>query len=329
MKKSVLLALAAVVVLIGAGVFVVLPSLDDDGADDGDLNALTQDRTFTANTTYLSVTGAAPMPLKGGGGEAFADVVEADLGGPFLEKHLGGRQIAPIVVTSSGVFPSKMASWASELWAGNGGLRSGAYHETDFNQVETLRRDYRDAVLSEVGLPGCDSASSATPTFAFTVQPAQVQEMKGSGQALRLDTTKQRPAAMACRIALEGLDLTRVTKVDPFAITTAVKDENVGEFREPAMSPRRTSFPPLVLTVSDSGAQTLKDWHRQTVIDGNDSERSGTMSYMDSALAQAVVTLSLTNCGIFRLNRILPSGDGPVVVKAHIYCEQMSLSTAP
>jgi hypothetical protein len=78
------------------------------------------------------------------------------------------------------------------------------------------------------------------------------------------------------KLTIEGLDCSKVSKIDPFTVKQKVVVDEIGDEREIVKAPSRVVFPNLRMTLPESGAQSWLDWHEDFVIKGKQRRLAGT-----------------------------------------------------
>ena len=112
-------------------------------------------------------------------------------------------------------------------------------------------------------------------------------------------------------VSLDGLDLSRVAHVGPLTI-------------------RPQEIPNLELSLAEAGSESIVDWHRKFVIDGNNGdadEKAGSIALLDPALRDTLLQVNLTGVGIYSLERTTAAGGTDAISRltARMYCEEMQL----
>ena len=263
------------------------------------------------------------------GGHAAADVVEEFEGESCTtQKHLGQLRYEDIAVSFGTGMSSAFYEWLQTVFQCQVAHRSGALLSVDFNYTEVARLDFVNALITEIGFPALDAASkdAAAMTVAFAVESTQRQ--KGTGNTLKLcakgPAVQKKWLASNFRLKIDGLDCSKVTKIDAFTIKQGFSPE-----RESG----RLEIPNLAVTLPESAAESFVDWHEDFLINGNNSsegEKKGTLEYLTPNLAQTLFTVELQGLGIFKLapERVEAGSEQIRRVKAEMYCEAMTFNFA-
>lgn len=261
---------------------------------------------------------AAGLPVSAEGGDAVADVVvsPADPDG-IQRKQLGAVRYTDIVLTCGIAMEKPFWSWLSDTVAGKGSPRDGALRILDFDRKERERATFTNALVTEIRLPPLDAASKDAFQLTVRITAEHVRRERGSGASLPATVKGKQVQVANFVVSLKGLDLTRVARVGPLTLRRQLAEGHV-------------EIPDLELTVPETGSESLVDWYREFVIEGNNGdadERSGSISLLDPAGKETMLQLDLTGVGIFALERTAAAGGTDAIsrLKARMYCEEMGL----
>jgi hypothetical protein len=113
----------------------------------------------------------------------------------------------------------------------------------------------------------------------------------GSGVRLR---------ASDFRIAIDGLDTSRVSTIDPISIEQKTASDQAGNMNESAQEPSKLVVPNLKLALGASSASSWMAWTKSFLIDGNHAssdEKNGSLILTDPS-GTPVLTLQLSHLGL-------------------------------
>ena len=130
------------------------------------------------------------------------------------------------------------------------------------------------------------------------------------------------------RLAIDGLDCSKVAGVEPLVVRTVVAATQAGEERFRQIVPRGVEIGDLVVRFAESGARDIYAWHEDFVVNGNcgaDREKSGTLELLSPA-AEVVLTLTFGGLGIYKLTRAAAATDAVPMVTASMYCETLAVA---
>lgn len=275
------------------------------------------------------------------GGGATADVIVEKIGGDWLQKkHIGNVKYEDISFTCGTGMSKALYDWINagfdQTFNNSGrGRQNGAVIFTDYDYTEISRLTFLQAIITELGMPALDAGSkdAAKMKLKFAIEQSRhafAQSGKVTG-GYAIDAKKQKqwtPANFKLRI--DGLEepCTRVAKIDALTIKQKVTDNSIGELRDYEKEATSVEIPNLVITLAESHAKPLFDWHEDFVIKGNcteDKEKGGTLKYLAHDLKTVLFTLTFSHLGIFKVtpDKIEAGTEGIRRVKAEMYCEDI------
>jgi hypothetical protein len=265
------------------------------------------------------------------GGLAVAEVVSQRVGSsPFADKHLGQITHSPLVLQCGLGMGRSLFDWINASWTGRAQRKDGSIIAADHNLVAVNQRDFVHALITETTLPALDRASKEAGYFTITLAPEYTRDTKPSGK-MTGDPTRQRPWRVSkFRVTINGLDCTRIQRVDALTVRQAVTIDNHGEVRDLGRRPGNLEFPNLTITLAESGAETWFGWFEDFVIKGNNErskERNGSIAFLTSNSKDEILLIDLFNLGIFKMDQYKAEAqpDSAATVTAHLYCERMEL----
>jgi hypothetical protein len=291
-------------------------------------------RDYSTRSSLLELSGAFAGQLRSiEGGDATSDVIREKVGSePVVRKHLAGVRYTDIELECDAGMERTFFDWIRDTLNPKFTRKSGAISFLDFNYQVEQSIEFSNALLTSVSFPALDVASKDAVTMIVKLTPEYARREKGAGQRKSLPSGPKgrgRWTAANFRLKIDGLDCTHVTRIEPLVFTTVVAQNAVGEQRDYQMGPTYLDVPDLVLTVSESGADSFHAWHDDFVIkgmNGSQYEKNGTLEFLDPNMKDVMLTLELNNLGIFRLASVKPSlTDGTASVRAWMYCEEIRL----
>ncbi len=305
--------------------------LDATGATPPAAAAVTATRSFVASRFALELDGAAAGFVHSfEGGEAAAEVVEESSEGFTCarRKHLGNVKYEDIVLVCGTGMSGDFYKWLEGFTTCDFAARNGAIVAADFNFKEASRRNFMDALITELGFPALDAASKEAATFSVKLSPESSQRQKGSGKTVTgcggTGKLQKKWLASNFRLTIDGLDCKKVNAIEALTIKQQVVENAIGEGRQLG----KREVPNLVITLAEASAQSFFDWEENFVIrgfNGQEEEKSGRLEYLTPNLADVLFTLEFQNLGIFRLAEVAESADMVRRVRAEMYCEQIIL----
>jgi hypothetical protein len=130
------------------------------------------------------------------------------------------------------------------------------------------------------------------------------------------------------RLEIDGLDCTKVNKIDAFTVKQTVAGSQVGASRDFAKTSSKVEFPNLKISIAASAAESWQKWFESFVVQGrNDdgSEKSGKLVLLSANRADTLAEIKLQNMGIFALRQANTgsAGDNVNRLEAELYVERM------
>jgi hypothetical protein len=131
------------------------------------------------------------------------------------------------------------------------------------------------------------------------------------------------------RLSIDGIDCSRVAKIDSFSVKQNVKQLYVGSSRYPELEPTGIEFGNLSLTVGLAYADDFLRWYEAYVVRGDRDlrqERQGSIEFT-GPFGAPLFTVALNNVGIFNLGieKSEAGSDSVKRCKVELYVESMDL----
>jgi hypothetical protein len=287
-------------------------------------------RSYATGSYALELDGKSVGPLKSvEGGDAFADVVaQASAKSYYAKKHVTTARYSPLKLRVGVSMGKAFYDWIAAGWTGDPQRKDGAIVEADGKGAVKALREFADALISEVTIPACDGASKEVGYLTVTLAPEHVAAKKGVGKSAAPLVKQKLWATSNFKLELDGLDTTRVSKIDAFTIKQTVAESATGARRVSTKGPAKVEFPNLRVTLASTGAQTWIDWFDDFVLKGNGgdaNEKGGTLRFLSANLKDELGQIRLYNVGIFKLATDTTQATAIKRVVADLYCERMEL----
>jgi hypothetical protein len=263
------------------------------------------------------------------GGNAFGDVVNEKEGpAGFVSKHIGGVKWGLINIKSGADMSKAFFDWVSSSISSNEAPRmNGAIDATDNNLKVQSEMTFFNALITEIGFPALDAASKDAAKMSVKFQPQFTRISSKTGGTIKSSGNQKVTKWLSSnfKLTLDGVDTSHVTKIDAFTFKQNVITNADGVQRDGP-----PEVPNFKLRVPAASAQDFIKWHQDFVIDGNngqDKEKTGSISYLNSDLKTEIFRLDLGNVGIFDLEYDpLDAGtDSLRQVTVQLYAETMKL----
>jgi hypothetical protein len=293
-------------------------------------------RSYAASHFAIELEGVSAGFVKSvdGGGIVGEVVNEPGSATYYQKKHIGNVTYGEFTVRLGLSMAKSVYDWISASLVGTYERKSGAVVAADFDYKERARREFHDALITEIGFPALDASSKDPAYLALTFAPDLTRRKAGSGAKLQAPATQKQKQwlASAFRVEVAGMPTGKVSKVDAFTIKqTAVTDE-VGEARLSTKEPGKLEFPNLKITVAETDAGPWEAWHEDFVVNGNNEEskeKSGAIVFLSPDRQDELARVVLHGVGIVSVEPEQGDAAGDTIrrIKAELYCERMEFST--
>jgi hypothetical protein len=265
------------------------------------------------------------------GGAAVGEVVHEVASAPYYQKkHIGNVRYEEVTLRlglpSPGVY-----DLLTRTLAGEHPRKTFWVSTLDANFVEVARRQFNDALITEIGFPALDAGSKDAAYIDITFAPETAEDRPASGKAVTLDHSKQKAwLASNFRFELKGVATQRVSKIDAITIKQTAVTDDIGETRDYEQEPGKLEFPNLKISFSAADLASWKAWFDDFVLRGNSgdaAERAATISWLDPTVLKELLRIELGNVGIFRLvpEKAEAGSESIPRVNAELYAETMKV----
>lgn len=291
-------------------------------------------RSYIAGKFALELEGVSAGFLKSvQGGGISADVI-TEPSGPeyFARKHIGQPKYEEFELQLGFNLGAGLYDWIAASWTGNYQRKSGRVIAANYNLESESEREFSNALVTETTIPAMD-ASSKDPAF-LTVKfaPEFTRRRKATGKlpggAGKAEQRLFLPSNF--RLEIDGLDCTRVNKIDALTVKQAVFTDDVGDARDVLRQPGKLEFPNVKVSLAEAAAETWTDWFEDFVVNGNNGdkrEKNGALVLLSPNLKAELARVNFFNLGICRLGseKAVANSDAIKRLSAELYCERMEL----
>jgi hypothetical protein len=246
-------------------------------------------------------------------------------------KHIGSVGFEPFELQIGFSMAKPLFSWIASSWKGAAPMQSGSVLDCTEKREIRAERKFQHALITETVVPTLDVASKDPVWLTLKFAPEYIEYVKASGQAKGPHPSNPEKVLPAAGFLLEidGLDCSKVRKVDGLRFHQEVAVDAVGELRQYERVPGLFDFSDLHVTFAEVSADTWTQWFDDFVIKGNcgqDKEKKGKLT-LQSANQQTLATIHLYQLGIYRIGALdaAPGDDRLKLATASLYCERMEL----
>jgi hypothetical protein len=196
------------------------------------------------------------------GGTASADVVVEKLGPEGIaHKHLAGVKYEDITINCGAGMSKGFFDWLTGTFDRKPSFKNGAIVSADANLVERERQSFYHGLVSEIGFPALDAASKDAALLTVKISPEYTRRVTGKGRLTSSELNAQKQWLRSnFRLQIDGLDCTRVARIDAITLRQAMTEPSVGDARDHQNEPGYLEVPNLAVTLPESSAEGFHDW---------------------------------------------------------------------
>jgi len=259
-------------------------------------------RSFVSGNFFFNLDGVKCGFIKSAeGGSITADVIEeTPTQGGFTKKHIGNPKYEDIALQLGFSNDKAIYEWITASWKLSHQRKNGSVVTADFRHRPVSERQFFNALITEVTVPTLDASDTDPGFLTLKLTPEFTRTLKAGGSLPSpVPARAWRPANF--RLVIDGVDTSRVSKIDSFTIKQQIIDDPIGETRDPQKQPGKLEFPNLKITFAESSAQSWLDWLEDFVVKGNsgdDREKGGRIEFLSPNLQTVLGTITLVNVGI-------------------------------
>jgi len=271
------------------------------------------------------------------GGHATSDVVSEKLGPDHIvHKHIGGVKYEDISVSCGTGMSKALYQWIKDSFDHKYTRTDGAIITANYDYKEHARLTWHHALITEIGFPALDAASKDaakmsikfSPEFTRYTTTTDGPSIAGGKYGLGDKQQQKKWLPANFRLKIDGLDCTRVNKIEAIVVKQKVIENPIGELRDYEKEPAHLEIPNLVVTLAESHSKEFYDWHEDFVIKGHNTdgfEKGGHLEFLTPDLKETLFTLNFFHLGIFKLTpeKVEAGSENIRRVKAEMYCENI------
>jgi hypothetical protein len=295
-------------------------------------------REFAASNVFLTLDDVKCGPVKAAEGGFVSGDVVTDAGGSgsgdIVKKRIGAVRYEPFVIEVGLSMKAPVYDWVAATWKGEAVRKSGSLAVADFKLEAKRERQFVNALLTETTFPVFDASAKDAGFLQLKFQPELTSEKSAAGKQDGADAKAKQWLRSNFRLQIDGLDCTKVSKIESLTVKRLLKSNELGEGISADFVPGPLAFPDLQITLSEVSAKTWLDWHSDFVINGkNDkaSERNGTIQLLAPDAKTELARIKLFGLGIYRIATAPVDARGDKInrLTAELYCERMELVVKP
>src|SRR3954463_5074602 len=262
------------------------------------------------------------------GGGVSADVINEKASQDHLvRKHIGQPKYEDFTIEVGLDMAKPFWDWITDSLSMKYVRKSGAIVAYSYDLVAQSQREFHDAIITEVTFPALDGGSKEPGYLKVKFSPYLTQLKKATGKATVTRSKHKMFMASNFKLQIQGLDCTKVMKIDSFTVKQHVEQLAVGERRNFEQAIGTMDFPNLKISMSSAHADPWQEWFHKFVIDGNsgeEAEKNGGLTPLSSNQHDELASIKMMHLGIFRLAEDAATSNESIHrITADLYCEEM------
>jgi hypothetical protein len=263
-------------------------------------------RSYTAGHFHLEIDG---MPSSAyvksfEGGWAKRNAVDEQVGANNLRiKHVTTAEIDPITLEVGMAQSDFLLQWIANSWKRSFARHDGQVVHADFNYRAQFTHEFKGALIEETAFPTLDAASKDLLYLKVKLRAETANYVLQSGE--KITGTQKGLAklwsANAFRLRVDGLDTSKVSKIDGFSVKQGIKQVSAGIDTMPQLEPTKIDFPDLKVHMSLHHAGPVLDWYKTVVVKGiadPDGTRNGAIEFLAPNRSDVLFAVDLYDVGI-------------------------------
>lgn len=300
------------------------------------LTAAPPQRSFVGGSFGLELEGAfVGFVTKVEGGNIFADVVKEQVSEEFfVKKHLANPSPRDITLEFGAGMNQALYNWIKTSLQRQSSRKDGAVLLVDFKGTVQRRLEFQQALITQVTFPGVDANSKDPVRFGIRLTPESTTLNPKAGGTVSSNKAVLQKAALASnfRLSIDGLDMTRSSKVESLTIELPLSNDRGGECLHCNPTPTGPiDFPNVIVTMSAAHAESVYGWFEDFVIhgdNGDESEKTGSLEYLTPNLSATLFELTFKQLGIFEIAQAPAASNADAIAKVLIamYCEKIEFN---
>jgi hypothetical protein len=227
-----------------------------------------------------------------------------------------------------------LQEWIDATLAADWAYKDGRIIQANMKNKNVREASFVRALITSIKFPEFKGDSKDMAFVDLKFQPTEVTWKAGDmssisvGNEGNLNIKKMTQGAF--KLSLDGLDTSRVSKMDGIEIKQVIEFDKIGPSRTSEIAPCSIEFPDLKLTLSEATAESYYAWHEDFVIKGNcgqGKEKGGQVEALAQDMKTVLSTVTFENLGIYELKTdAAKSGEKSLKrINVTMYCESMKV----
>jgi hypothetical protein len=280
---------------------------------------------------FLTLNGVKTGVIKSvDGGGISAEVINEPQGpNYFTKKRIGQPKYEDFAIQVGFSNGKQLYDWIQQTWNMARPRVSGSIISADYNWDAKSERQFTNALLTETTIPAMDGTSKEPAYITLKFAPEFIRSVKASGKLTAEKMEQKIFLPSNFRLQIDGLDCSKVTKIESFTVKQGVASKDIGSARDSQKEPGKLEFPNLKITIAETAAQSFIDWHENFVIKGNNNdskEKNGSLTLLSTNRQTEFAKIEFFNMGIFRIqpDKAQANADQIKRLTIELYVERMT-----
>jgi hypothetical protein len=293
------------------------------------------ERTYVSYDDMLILDGVNCGSLKSAdGGGITAEVIPETIGpADIIKKHIGQPIYQDFTINFGFSMTKGIYEWLASSWSMSYERKNGSIVAVDSTGAVKSQRDFYNALITETTIPACDGSSKEPAYLTVKISPEYTRTPRAftikNSEMSRYKVEQKMWLPSNFVLEIDGLDCSKVAKIDSFTIKQTVQTDDIGDARDYMKEPGKLEFPNLRITLSESSSDSWKNWHESFVVQSNNDdlkEKKGRLLFLSPDRQKILATINFSNLGIFKLEpeKSETNDSGIKRVVAELYCERMT-----
>jgi hypothetical protein len=293
-------------------------------------SAAERQRSYVSGNFFLTLNGVKTGVIKSvDGGGISAEVINEPQGpNYFTKKRIGQPKYEDFAIQVGFSNGKQLYDWIQQTWNMARPRVSGSIISADYNWDAKSERQFTNALLTETTIPAMDGTSKEPAYITLKFAPEFIRSVKASGKLTAEKMEQKIFLPSNFRLQIDGLDCSKVTKIESFTVKQGVASKDIGSARDSQKEPGKLEFPNLKITIAETAAQSFIDWHENFVIKGNNNdskEKNGSLTLLSTNRQTEFAKIEFFNMGIFRIQPDkTPASDQIRRLTIELYVERMT-----
>jgi hypothetical protein len=299
-------------------------------------------RAYVAAHFALDLEGEGPMGfLRSADGGGITTDIQTYHQGRMMDlwRQVGRPKFGDITLQVGMGLAPPFYDWISSFFTRKIVRKNGTIIGADFNYTERTRRNFNDALITEIGFPALDGGSKDAALMTVKLSPeGMTYETIEDGDKLQSPPGMNLPNKMwhaaNFKFTIDGFEdsLQRVTKIDAFSIKQPVLDYPSGNRRTSVRVAGKIDYPPINIYIQevDSSGAIEQAYARLIDYDApSDGGMNASLEYLAPDLT-TLATVNMTGVDIVSIEhqKLDASAETSAMVKLQIQVEAMTVEYA-